>query len=476
MPIDFNKPSIAGNYSTGVLQPLREAMAALSQWLDPAVAGTLTATPTGAYRLNAGAVERFNGTSWAGQSINGLNFAGGAPAFAAPLGVVSSTVDKLTMSGSGSGVGSLGVDTAGSLILKADEAGGVNNSAIVLRVDGAERGRVTATQATLPVAVRMGPSGAVDVVEDSARGRVLVWEGSARAKALVLLNGDGYGWVGMTSAEALRLGTNNVDRVILDASGNTYPNADGSQALGGASKAWSNVFAKKLQVNTALTDATVGVGGTVKVSGSAGGLVLGRRDNDASAWSLHSAAGELSVYEHVGGANRLQLSADGLLTLTGAGGGGGLVLPNASNTDATVLDWYEEGSFTPSLDFSGVSTGITYAHREGRFTRVGNLVTIWISVWLSNRGSGSGVAYLRGLPFAVSVAPSFGGTFFAIKSNYGTFSGLSGEPSVRVEHGSTVMALLHTTSAAANYQNSMTNTNFDNATGFVINGTYRVAS
>ena len=73
MPINFTKPVTTDNYATGVLQPINDAIKALSQWLDPAVAGTLTSTPTGAYRLNAGELERFDGTSWLDVPINGIN-------------------------------------------------------------------------------------------------------------------------------------------------------------------------------------------------------------------------------------------------------------------------------------------------------------------------------------------------------------------------------------------------------------------
>lgn len=70
MPIDFSKPSITGNYATDILQPIQQAITALAQMLDPAVAGTLTATPTGAYRINGAAFERYNGTAWAAHVLN----------------------------------------------------------------------------------------------------------------------------------------------------------------------------------------------------------------------------------------------------------------------------------------------------------------------------------------------------------------------------------------------------------------------
>lgn len=68
MPINFGEPTTTSTYS-GVPTSLRDAIAALSQMLDPSYAGTLTATPTGAKRMNAGKFEEFNGTSWVEETM-----------------------------------------------------------------------------------------------------------------------------------------------------------------------------------------------------------------------------------------------------------------------------------------------------------------------------------------------------------------------------------------------------------------------
>lgn len=77
MPIDFSLPLKGQHYDTGVLQSQRDHQAALARWLDPATAGTVTSPPTGAYRLNSGNLERYNGTSWVAQSINGISVVSG---------------------------------------------------------------------------------------------------------------------------------------------------------------------------------------------------------------------------------------------------------------------------------------------------------------------------------------------------------------------------------------------------------------
>lgn len=66
MPINFNEFTTTSTYS-GVPTSYRDAIEALAQMLDPADAGTLTGTPTGAKRLVAatGIFEEYGGASWA---------------------------------------------------------------------------------------------------------------------------------------------------------------------------------------------------------------------------------------------------------------------------------------------------------------------------------------------------------------------------------------------------------------------------
>lgn len=70
MAIDFTKPAVGGNYSTGVLQPINDAIKALAMMLDPGVAGTITSPVTGIKRLNAGLFEQWNGTSWVAYALS----------------------------------------------------------------------------------------------------------------------------------------------------------------------------------------------------------------------------------------------------------------------------------------------------------------------------------------------------------------------------------------------------------------------
>jgi hypothetical protein len=74
----------------------------------------------------------------------------------------------------------------------------------------------------------------------------------------------------------------------------------------------------------------------------------------------------------------------------------------AAGMTSQLLNWYEEGTWTPVLRFGGGTTGITYTTQQGRYTRVGRTVTIRFEITLSSKGSSTGEADITGLPFAAA--------------------------------------------------------------------------
>jgi hypothetical protein len=90
-----------------------------------------------------------------------------------------------------------------------------------------------------------------------------------------------------------------------------------------------------------------------------------------------------------------------------AANGRGVAFPAAqsASTDANTLDDYEEGTWTPTLTFATPGTlSATYGVRTGRYTKVGNLVTINAKVEFGPggfvKGTATGTMILSGLPFA----------------------------------------------------------------------------
>lgn len=66
---------------------------------------------------------------------------------------------------------------------------------------------------------------------------------------------------------------------------------------------------------------------------------------------------------------------------------------------ANQLDDYEEGTFTPSITLGGSATGMTFHHRNGFYTKVGRLVTIFLSIRINAVGSSTGSVRITGMPF-----------------------------------------------------------------------------
>lgn len=89
-----------------------------------------------------------------------------------------------------------------------------------------------------------------------------------------------------------------------------------------------------------------------------------------------------------------------LLDISGASGGQ-IQFPATQNasSNANTLDDYEEGTFTPVIQFGGAGVGITYTTQVGRYTKTGNRVTFNTYVLLSAKGSSTGNAKLQALPF-----------------------------------------------------------------------------
>ncbi len=80
----------------------------------------------------------------------------------------------------------------------------------------------------------------------------------------------------------------------------------------------------------------------------------------------------------------------------------GVRLANRAMPDAQTLDWYEEGRFTPAVEAMENAGDLV---REGRFTRIGNVVHVAVRIGWPAQRSGVGVV-LKGLPFrAASDAP-----------------------------------------------------------------------
>jgi hypothetical protein len=141
---------------------------------------------------------------------------------------------------------------------------------------------------------------------------------------------------------------------------------------------------KKISALTAATTPLAGtevlpiVQGSSTVKVSVANLTAGRA---VSGTSLTASAGNVVIGT---AGNGVDFSAN-----TGAPG-----------MTSELLDWYEEGTWTPS-----VGGNATYYGQVGNYTRVGNKVYVSGSIIINVLGTGS-ASIISGLPFAATNAPA----------------------------------------------------------------------
>jgi len=130
----------------------------------------------------------------------------------------------------------------------------------------------------------------------------------------------------------------------------------------------------------------------------------------------------------------------------------GIKVGNTAVADATTLDWYEEGTFTPTVQGTAVAGVGTYVRQLGRYTRIGRQVFIEIELeWTAHTGtvglnivglpfsalsaSGANTAYIVGLTLPSTTAlPSFvlqgSAIFCRVTTDAGTISNIAMDTSV----------------------------------------------
>ena len=146
-------------------------------------------------------------------------------------------------------------------------------------------------------------------------------------------------------------------------------------------------------------------------------------DGAGSSWDFgrNTTSGSLVIRQNT--TEKLAVSATGL-AVTGAVSAttlstfsNGIALGNTGtastgtpSSPAQTLDWYEVGTFTPTL-----ATGT--ATVTGRYTRVGNKVTIWFVLSAFDTRDSTNLVVIGGLPFTSNAAQG-GGTIGSCMTQY----------------------------------------------------------
>ena len=248
-------------------------------------------------------------------------------------------------------------------------------------------------------------SGATNFVWDKVNGRVGI--GTASPAYPLHVVGTGYfssvltlGGASRLSAEgsnALNLNTNSVDRLIIDATGNigvaVTPSAwtAGVRAIDIVSGGLG-VFSGGVTHN-AFFDSVDGRW-EYKINGAA---TYHNYQGGIHEWYVAASGTANTAITTFGAGSATTLNATSNLVLRGgtAGANGvGLTFPatQVASSDANCLDDYEEGTFTPTPN-SG-----TFSAATGRYTKIGNMVTIFFDITI---GTGGG-SQITNLPFVAS--------------------------------------------------------------------------
>ena len=187
----------------------------------------------------------------------------------------------------------------------------------------------------------------------------------------LILDADGDTSITADTDDQIDFKIGGSDKVTIDSSGNV---GIGTTSPGRIAEL-KNTSNPALRLNNGTDVADIGL------ATSAGALVTGSSDG-----ALVLARGGANVINlGTNGTNRFTIGSSGDVTIAD----GNLVVASGHGIDfsatsdnagmeAELLDNYEEGTFTPA--FVGASSGITYTTQTGRYTLIGDLCTVFITM------------------------------------------------------------------------------------------------
>ena len=165
----------------------------------------------------------------------------------------------------------------------------------------------------------------------------------------------------------------------------------------------------------------------------------------------------------------VRITSAGVLDLaTGAGAVGQIKFPatQVASADANTLDDYEEGSWTPDWRINGSPTG-SWITKTGRYTKVGNMVTIWAYFFtVGGRGSGTGQVSITGLPFISKNTDLTNYHVMDARAGVSWSSGGAGLPFLYQPANDYKLIAYQTNNSTSSFTQQMSESNFS-ASGFI---------
>ena len=207
--------------------------------------------------------------------------------------------------------------------------------------------------------------------------------------------------------------TYSIGDVVIDSIGDIYRSLTNSNTGNTPSSSptdWTTVVAGAFSGNVTV-GGTLGVTGQttlqaqIDIGGNATGAAAGRGQMGAGTTNGLQLIGQGTTYDaHLANrngaiafavnANSQDATALGDIVIGTSGKG-----IDFSAAGGGIFDFYEEGTWTPSVAFGGASVGVTYTNQYGFYTCTGDLCWVTCLATLTNKGSSTGTAAVTGLPF-----------------------------------------------------------------------------
>ena len=169
---------------------------------------------------------------------------------------------------------------------------------------------------------------------------------------------------------------------------------------------------------------------------------------------------------NMGGTGDVKVLAGNLVQGTAAKGINFAANTPAAGMTSQLLNWYEEGTWTPVLGGSGGTSGQAYNFAQGKYVRVGNNVTCHVIIQMTTIGTITGNLQLQGLPFAIFGYMGFGaGYTLNITSALGTSIILSGNTTATA-------CTFYVVNVATGVTTALTSTAVSNATQLITSFSY----
>lgn len=112
------------------------------------------------------------------------------------------------------------------------------------------------------------------------------------------------------------------------------------------------------------------------------------------------------AYVFAGGSDVMGFSAGNMVQLTASKGINFTANTGAAGKTSQLLNWYEEGTWTPTITRDTPPT-LTYTAQVGKYVRIGRQVTLNGSLFYTVTSSGGGLVYINGLPFTSNSTSSY---------------------------------------------------------------------